>query len=279
MAGRVLFGEIVAIPLADIDATDRLRPVDPAHVEAIALSIEQSGLQNPVILRPDGNRYRLVAGWHRLAAVERLGWTDVDARVENLTAEEARLVEIDENLMRRELSALDRAIFLAERKAVYDLLHPETAKPGRRSKELGTRCPQFGRTFTKEVAARLGIDRKTVDRALSLVKNLAPEARDALRLTGLADNQSELLKLAALEPERQVEAAKLLATGTAAKVKDARVALGLDVIVEEDPQEKLFQSFLALWGRADQRTKARISAIVDGTQKGAKKPAKAGARE
>ena len=264
MAGRPLFGEIVAIPLAQIDASDRLRPVDPAHVEAIALSIEQSGLQNPVILRPDGTRYRLVAGWHRLAAVERLGWTDVDARVENLTAEEARLVEIDENLMRRELSALDRAIFLAERKAVYDLLHPETAKPGRRKKELSQTLRQFGERFSTHTAKRLGMSERAVQLCLELVKSLTPEARDALRLSELADNQSELLKLAALAPAQQVEAARLLAAGMARKVKGARVALGIDVIVEEDPQEKIFQTFLALWGRADQRTKARISAQIAG---------------
>jgi len=272
MAERVLFGEIVAIALSEIDATDRLRPVDPAHVEAIALSIEQIGLQSPIILRPEGNRYQLVAGWHRLAAVGRLGWTDVDAIVKNLTAEEARLVEIDENLMRRELSALDRAIFLAERKAVYDLLHPETTKPGRRKKELSQTLRQFGERFSKNTAKRLGMSERAVQLCLELVKSLAPEARDALRLSALADNQSELLKLAALEPEKQVEAARLLASGTATKVKGARVALGLDVIVEEDPQEKLFQSFLALWGRADQRTKARIAAQVSGAPaKGAKK--------
>lgn len=272
MAERVLFGEIVAIALSEIDTTDRLRPVDPAHVEAIALSIEQCGLQSPIILRPEGNRYQLVAGWHRLAAVGRLGWTDVDAIVKNLTAEEARLVEIDENLMRRELSALDRAIFLAERKAVYDVLHPETTKPGRRSKELAKTFRQFGETFSKTTADRLGLSKRTVEIALSLAKNLAPEARDALRLSDLADNQSELLKLAALEPEKQVEAARLLASGAASKVKGARVALGIDVIVEEDPQEKLFQSFLALWGRADQRTKARIAVQVSGVPtKGAKK--------
>lgn len=272
MAERVLFGEIVAVALSEIDAADRLRPLDPAHVEGIALSIEQVGQQSPIILRPEGNRYRLVAGWHRLAAVERLGRVDVKAIVKNLTAEEARLVEIDENLMRRELSALDRAIFLAERKAAYDVLHPETAKPGRRKKELSQTLRQFGERFSKHTAKRLGMSERAVQLCLELVKSLAPEARDALRLSDLADNQSELLKLAALEPAQQVEAANMLVSGFASKVKGARVALGLDVIVEEDPQEKLFQSFLALWVRADQRTKARIVAQVSGAPaKGVKK--------
>lgn len=233
MGEHATFGEITAIPLTEIDATDRLRRVDPAHVEAIALSIEQCGLQAPVILRPDGNRYRLVAGWHRLSAVEKLGWTSIDAIVQNLTEDEARLVEIDENLMRRELSALDRALFLAKRKESFDQLHPETAKPGRRKKELAKTFRQFGETFAKATANRLGLNKRTIEIALALAKSLSPEAREVLRLSDIADNQAELLKLATLEPEKQIAAARMLASGLATRVKGARVALGLDVIVEE----------------------------------------------
>ncbi|KAF0231665.1 MAG: chromosome partitioning protein ParB [Beijerinckiaceae bacterium] len=199
MAG-VRFGEIIALPLDEIDTTDRLRPVDPAHVEAIAASIALINLMQPIVVRPDGNRYRLVAGAHRLAAVRTLGRPDIDAIIENIDDDEARLVEIDENLMRRELSALDRAIFLAERKEAFDRLNPDVAKPGRRKKELSQSLRQFGERFTKQTAKRLGMSERSVQLCLELVKNLAPEARDALRLSDVADNQSELIKLAALEP-------------------------------------------------------------------------------
>jgi ParB family chromosome partitioning protein len=262
MTPRPLFGEIVAIPLDQIDVTDRLRPVDPAHVEAIAHSIDLSGLQNAVILRPSGERYQLVAGGHRLAAVAQLGWTDVDARIENLTADEARLVEIDENLMRRELSALDRAIFLAERKAIYDVLHPETVKPGRRKKESRQTLPQFGETFTKHAAERTGLSERALRLSLELIKNLHPEARDALRLSDIADNQSQLLKLAALSPDQQIAAARAVSSGEAKTFKAARVAIGLDVIVEEDPQERLFRQFLGHWARMDAATRRRVEAHI-----------------
>ncbi len=198
-----------------------------------------------------------------------LGWSSIDAVVENLDDDEARLVEIDENLMRRELSALDRAIFLAERKAVYDALHPETVKPGRRSKDLAKTFRQFGETFSKATATRLGLNKRTIELALALAKSLAPEARELLRLSDVADNQSELIKLAALEPENQVSIAREIAAGRAKNPKAARLQLGFDVLVDVDQQEKLFQSFLALWLRADQRTKGRITAQVTGT--GAKK--------
>jgi ParB family chromosome partitioning protein len=180
----------------------------------------------------------------------------------NVDADEARLIEIDENLMRRELSALDRAIFLAERKAAYDALHPETAKRGRRKKELGTTCPQFGMTFTKATAKRLGIDRKTIDRSLSLVAGIIPEARALLRLSDIADNQAQLLALANEEPEKQLAIATAIATGKASNPKAARLALGLDVLAEIDPQEKLFAQFLVLWSRANAPARAKIAGIV-----------------
>lgn len=275
MSPRPVFGEITAIDPEFIRIEDRLRPVDPAHVEAIAASIDAIGLQQPIIVRPEGNRYRLVAGAHRLAAVQSLGHSSIDAVVEQLDDQEARLVEIDENLMRRELSALDRAIFLAERKAVYDALYPEVAKPGRRKKELSQTLRQFGERFSKQTAKRLGMSERAVQLSLELVKSLAPEAREALRLSDVADNQAELLRLAALEPEKQVLVAREVAAGRAKSPKAARVSLGIDVVVEEDPQEKIFQQFLALWTRADQRTKARMAEHFAGPGK----PKKANAGE
>ena len=128
MMARPLFGEIAAISVADIDASDRLRPLDEAAVEALMVSIEQRNLEAPIIIRPHGAGWKLVAGGHRLEAVKRLGHEVIDAIPRNLDDDEARLAEIDENLIRRELSALDRAIFLAERKAVFDRMNPEQAK-------------------------------------------------------------------------------------------------------------------------------------------------------
>lgn len=269
MAG-IRFGEIIALPLDEIDTTDRLRLVDPAHVEAIASSISLINLTQPIVVRPDGNRYRLVAGAHRLAAVQKLGHADIDAIIENIDDDEARLVEIDENLMRRELSALDRAIFLAERKTVYDTLYPETAKSGRKSKESAKTFRQFGETFTKVTANRLGLNKRTIEIALSLAKNLTPEAREALRLSDVADNQSELIKLAALDPEKQIQVAREVAAGRAKSPKAARLALGIDVLVEQDPQEKLFEQFLALFARMEAPTRKRVADHLAGAGKAKK---------
>jgi ParB family chromosome partitioning protein len=267
MSERPLFGEITSIEIDHIDATDRLRPVDPAHIEAIAASIAQSGLHAPVIVRPEGNRYRLIAGAHRMAACRSLGWTTIDAIIQNVEGDEARLIEIDENLMRRELSALDRAISLSDRKAIYDRLFPEAKLLGRKPKKMSQTLRQFGERFSKHAAKRTGLSERAVQMSLELAGKLSPEARDLLRLSDIADNQAQLLALAAEEPDRQVAMARVIADGKASSPKAARLALGIDLLVEEDPQDKLVTQFLALWARADQRTRGRIADHIAGAGK------------
>ena len=129
------------ILIAKIDSSRRLRPVDPAHAEVIAASVAEVGLKQPITLRPHPERhedgcefqYELVIGGHRLYAVDLLlGWSELtvgrDVIIEDLDDDQALLVEVDENLARHELNALDRAIFLAERKRLYLKLNPEAGR-------------------------------------------------------------------------------------------------------------------------------------------------------
>ncbi len=56
-----------------IPAKFRQRTVDPKAVEQIAESILEVGLKTPILVRPDGARYVLVSGLHRLEACKALG--------------------------------------------------------------------------------------------------------------------------------------------------------------------------------------------------------------
>jgi ParB-like chromosome segregation protein Spo0J len=71
----------------------------------------------------------LIAGWHCLVAAKKLGWKTICATiVEAGPADLMRIVEIDENLIRAELSAIERSLHQAERKACYEREFPETRK-------------------------------------------------------------------------------------------------------------------------------------------------------
>ena len=47
--------------------------LDPKKVQGIAESILQVGLQSPILVRQDGERFVLVEGLHRLEACKELG--------------------------------------------------------------------------------------------------------------------------------------------------------------------------------------------------------------
>lgn len=64
--------------IADIYVPQARRTtLDAAKVEALAASILESGLQNPILVRPDGARFVLVEGLHRLEACKALGETTI----------------------------------------------------------------------------------------------------------------------------------------------------------------------------------------------------------
>jgi ParB family chromosome partitioning protein len=84
-------------------------------------------VQAPLSLNKDNV---LLAGLRRLEAVKLLGWQTVACSF--LVADELqqKLWHIDENLMRQDLTALERAEGIAERKRLYEELHPETKHGG-----------------------------------------------------------------------------------------------------------------------------------------------------
>ena len=61
-----------------IDVGENTRELDPAHVEALAASIALRGLIVPLVVRPDGERFTLIAGHHRYAACRSLGLSEVE---------------------------------------------------------------------------------------------------------------------------------------------------------------------------------------------------------
>ena len=57
----------------------RRQALDPDKVEVLAESILAKGQEAPILVRPDGSRFVLVEGLHRLEACKALGETTVSA--------------------------------------------------------------------------------------------------------------------------------------------------------------------------------------------------------
>jgi len=235
------------VALDQIDASDRLREIDEDWAQVIAASIEEVGQLEPLVIRPkaDGT-FKLVAGGHRYRALEIIEAQTAECMLRDFDDAEAELAEIDENLMRRDLNALDRARHLYRRKAIYEELNPETAHG---------KAPKGGKVaniatlrFTEEVAEKTGLSERTVQDAVALIKNLDPEVVQELQGTPLASNGAQLKALSKLDPNTQKDVAKTIHEGTAGSVKEAVNHLTGSTPVVEPPRDAWMRKQLAHWG-------------------------------
>ena len=195
--------EIQSISVHKIKVENRLRALDGDYVTLLASSIDVSGLHTPITVTKKGGDLYLVAGAHRLAAVQKLGLDGIKANVIEGDDDTIRLLEIDENLVRRELSALDRAIFLAERKAIYERLYPESA--GRKTGAFARWHESDKLSFASDVAEKLRITPRDVRRSIFRALNIVPEVRSRLAGTVFANKGADLDLLARMTPDGQIK--------------------------------------------------------------------------
>jgi sulfiredoxin len=67
-----------SFPIANIYVPVKRRAeLDAKKVHELAESILEKGLQNPILVRKDGERFVLVEGLHRLEACKQLGETTI----------------------------------------------------------------------------------------------------------------------------------------------------------------------------------------------------------
>ena len=84
--------------------------------------ISTSGLLQPIVVTKDNF---LIAGYHRLQAFKELGISKIPVMIKDVDQMTAELMEIDENLIRHELTELEKSEQLQKRKEIYEILHPK----------------------------------------------------------------------------------------------------------------------------------------------------------
>jgi hypothetical protein len=92
----------------------RWRALQAPVVQQLSDSIRKIGLRFPITVRIVAGAPMLITGLHRLKAAQLLGWTEIEAAVFD-DEKAAKLWEIDENLQRAELTAIERSQHIAER--------------------------------------------------------------------------------------------------------------------------------------------------------------------
>jgi len=261
---------ILALPLDRVTVGARLRPVDADYVALLAASMEATGQHTPVDVGPadaDG-RHPLIAGAHRHAAALAAGLPSLLARVFEGSEDECKLLEIDENLMRRELSELDRAVFLVERKAIYERLHPDAKRGGNRAKdqtEENFRLAPRQESFASATATKLGISDRQVRTYIARARIVArvPELREALARSRWADNGAvldELARVEAVDDLRALIGTLLRAEKPPANIRAAQLELGLIREAVASPDDVELHRMREAWRKSGARARRQFLA-------------------
>lgn len=99
----------ISLNLIDPPAENPRENFDQSEIDSLAESIAEVGLLQPVIVRPQGKRFELVAGERRYRAVTQLGWLELPATVRELDDRTAAEIRLIENIDRKSLNAVEEA--------------------------------------------------------------------------------------------------------------------------------------------------------------------------
>jgi ParB family chromosome partitioning protein len=155
-------------------------------LDELARSIKASGIIQPIVVRPIGNRFQLIAGERRWRAAQRAGLTRASAIVRQVSDELALEMTLVENIQREDLNPIEAARAFERLMAEFQLTQ-------------------------ESVAERTGKDRATVANAVRLLK-LEPIMQDWIEEGKLSAGHGRAL-LAVGDPQLRMRYAQRAARG------------------------------------------------------------------
>jgi ParB family chromosome partitioning protein len=119
----------IRIDLIVPNARQPRRDFSDAELQELQLSMQSSGLLQPIAVRPrkDG-RFELIAGERRFRAASRLGWTTIPSFVRDVSDEQLLSLALVENLQREDLNPIEEAEGYRQLISDFGLAHQQVAQ-------------------------------------------------------------------------------------------------------------------------------------------------------
>lgn len=101
--------EHIPIDRIDISKLNVRKTQREKGIGELAKSIEEIGLQQPIVVYKKGGRYKLIIGQRRYRACKKLGWKEIPAIIRTIKSEtEATIASFSENIHRLDLRYRDK---------------------------------------------------------------------------------------------------------------------------------------------------------------------------
>jgi len=100
---------------------------DQQALQELADSIRAQGVVQPIVVRPEGGQYELVAGERRWRAAQLAGLQKIPVVVRELDARAAAAIALIENIQREDLNPLEEAHAFLRLIEEFDLTHQQVA--------------------------------------------------------------------------------------------------------------------------------------------------------
>ena len=190
---------LVRVSVYEIDSNpfQPRRDFDEAQIDALADSLEEHGLIQPILVRRIGERYQLIAGERRLRSAIKAGWSEITAQVREADDRQVAEIAIVENLQRKDLNALEKA-----------------ASFQRYLEQYG--CTQ------EDLAQRLQIDRSTIANLIRLLE-LPQAVQEAVRGGSLSPGHARALLPLGEEREQIAFCQRIQAEGLSVRATEELV--------------------------------------------------------
>ena len=180
--------------------------IDGEALRGLAASIKADGVLQPVLVRPQGERFTLVVGERRVRAYRLAGVATAPAILRKIDPDKLLEVTLVENIQREDLNPIEVATALERMQAELNLIHEELAARTGMSRASITnhlrllRLPPFVKQLVRDGKLQMGHAR-----ALLPLDNAADQEGVAERAAtaGLSVREVERLVRRLLEPKKK----------------------------------------------------------------------------
>jgi len=180
---------------------------EPESLQELADSIRVQGIVQPIVVRPEGQHFELVAGERRWRAAQLAGLQKVPAVIRELDSKSAAAIALIENIQREDLNPLEEAQAFLRLIEEFDLTHQQVADSVGRSRATVSnllRLLDLAEPVKQQVNQGL-LNMGHARALLALIRHDQVEIAKLVVNRGLSVRETELLVKKTLAAENRVE--------------------------------------------------------------------------